>query len=333
AHWREKRGAPFYHCNSIVGELYDQVTERVDTERKLGRRQFASVCGRHWNRKGQLLCFFTAKSKAPLYDSYGRIYEHSVASRLELIDEKFRPDDVRPETVLCLEWAAAYRREYDEKVMSLMNRYKIYSEGELMTGCIRKYHRLNKRRQHKLSEEVRRHCCQLKRDTRAAFFKEVHESYNIALQQFENYGEPTDMAHFAGESSTVEEQIWHGLEDVILRNAVNPDCELDNDIRAYVTSLDYHRLSAHAKKLAAACYMVTYSPDLRCPQEVSPPTCVEEEIMVSMGEQLQIVEEQRSDVCALFGFPWVFADIIAMGLSTCCHPREGGPEICAIRLR
>jgi hypothetical protein len=67
----------------------------------------------------------------------------------------------------------------------MMNRYKISSEGELFTGCIRKFHKFHKfhkKKQPDVSEAVRREC----RELRSKFFRQVLKIANSFLDEDSN---------------------------------------------------------------------------------------------------------------------------------------------------
>jgi len=72
-------------------------------------------------------------------------------------------------------FANEQRLQYEDEYLQTMNKYRIRGEGEAATGCIRKYHKLQKKRQANFSEEVRRSTRGLRRKYRIRFFRKVLE--------------------------------------------------------------------------------------------------------------------------------------------------------------
>lgn len=180
-----------------------------------------------------------------------------------------------------------------------MNRYKISSKGELFTGCIRKFHKYHKKRQHEVSEAVRRECRELRKEHRSNFFRQVLKIATVSLEDESNLAQAVtrvpyhDTAGVAvdeeaeSEDNEVEGESEDEVEDerleLVEHLATGPSLAPDG-------SRDWMiRKTAH--RLVAAYYMSTYSPDLRWRQKGS------------TGNSL-----------ALFSFPWIAADVIACGL-------------------
>jgi RNA-dependent RNA polymerase len=313
AHWREKKGTQSYQCTSVIGKLYDEATGRVETE-ILNAAEIA-VAGRNKDKYGQLISTTEGKWIGKYLQ---KIYDDFIPQQLGfLIDD---------------EWLQRFANEqrflYDREVVTLMNRYHISSEGELFTGCIRKFHKYHKKRQHEVSEAVRRECRDLRKEHRSNFFRQVLKIVNSSLDEhsslsqavtclshateIENHLEPTETRSFGeGSSQDARESIAGVTVDEEEESEVNEDEEEsedeDEEVNTERLELVEHlttdtslvlpegsrdwRIRKTAHRLAAAYYMSTYSPDLRWRQEGS------------TGSRL-----------ALFSFPWIIADVIACGL-------------------
>ena len=67
-------------------------------------------------------------------------------------------------------WWGACRWVYEDSVNQLRNRYSVWEEAELVTGCIHKWHKLQKRKHRDVSEQIGREMGQLWSRLRADFF-------------------------------------------------------------------------------------------------------------------------------------------------------------------
>jgi hypothetical protein len=296
AHWREKKATQSFHCTSVIGKLYDEATGQVDTE--LLNLAKIAVAGRKKDKYGQLIS--TTEGKW-IGDYLDKIYDRYIPHKLG-----FRDDD---------EWlqrcANEQRFAYDRACVTMMNRYKISSEGELFTGCIRKFHKYHKKRQHEFSEAVRRECRELRKEHRSNFFRQVLKIATSSLGEDSNLPQAVARASHHDEDSS--QDVREGIVAVsvddeaeneeIEEESEDEDEEVNTDGLEWVEQLatdtslapeGYSRdlmIRKAAHRLAAAYYMSTYSPDLRWRQKGS------------TGSNL-----------ALFSFPWIVADVIACGL-------------------
>lgn len=193
-----------------------------------------------------------------------------------------------------------------------MNKFQLRNEGELFTGCIRKYHSVHKRHQHEVAEEVRRQGREIYHKCRSGFFRRVLQIASVSavvqskatvvvapppgfefmnvvdfvLQELEpkdngplppivqtNFALLNNLHHSAEFSD--EDLEW--AEDV----STSPD---DTSVSGkYTRGWMVRKI---ARQLAAANYMATYSP----------------------------WRETHNDV-ALFSFPWTVSDVIACGVA------------------
>jgi hypothetical protein len=98
-----------------------------------------------------------------------KIHTPSIAHRLGL--------STRDESTLFIHslqrFANSERKEYEEKLLQLINKYSIRGEGEVCTGCIRKYHKLYKKRQNEFSQDIKRQYRELRKQFRSTFFRKV----------------------------------------------------------------------------------------------------------------------------------------------------------------
>lgn len=282
AHWREKKGEKFpRHCSSIIGKLYDDVTRRNNG---IDYSKNQAIAGRGIDKYGLILTNLYREWRR---DKSNDVYDPAVPARLG-----FDVEDEEGEVLL--EEAQENRSLFEEEVLAVMKKYKIRSEGELFTGCIRKFHKLHKRRQHDLSEDVRRRCRAIRSDHRFLFFSTVltlvqdnnsHEDTStfeaVVTADYNgddvdsDYGDEEGSQRSETENQASEEQLAHA-ELVATRN------ELD------ATSLSpYDRMvRTMAFRLAAAYYINTYSLSFR-----------------------------DDHAAALFSFPWIVEDVILAGLN------------------
>jgi len=123
-HWRERKGES-YHCTSTVGKLYDEIVERSTKHAEM--KKCSAVAGRRFNKQGQLLCFKDKK-----IGTSENIFKTDVIEKLELFKEPF--DEVEnSEASECILFAIKQRELYEDELILLMNKYRVHSEGELLT--------------------------------------------------------------------------------------------------------------------------------------------------------------------------------------------------------
>jgi hypothetical protein len=200
--------------------------------------------------------------------------------------------------------ATELRFAYEENVMKVMHQYELRNEGELYTGCIRKLNSVRKSRPHEIAEEVRRQAREIYFESRSSFFRNVLEVVRASSVAFESGLPPPGFARHADEHSAIsqggnrraqpyirtdfaqlqnrglleepepDELVW--VEEMATGESV---ILFEADPRAWM-------VRTVARKLAAAGYMVTYSP----------------------------YRKTQVDV-ALFGFPWIVADVMACGIA------------------
>ena len=148
AHWREKKGAPsFEDKKSIIGKLYNKLIDRSKQNVLLKCTQ--AIAGRQIDRYGQVLSI--------LEKSNG-----NRSSRLKCVfDTSLTTSSGDTPSQSLLHFAREQRRSFERKIVSIMNEHGLRSEGEVFTGCIRKYHKMNKRRQFETSQDVLRRSSKL----------------------------------------------------------------------------------------------------------------------------------------------------------------------------
>jgi RNA-dependent RNA polymerase len=300
AHWREMKGGSF-DCESTVGKLYDEVIRRA--RNSLPAQSSKALAGRAINKYGQVVCFAAGdKVENHLHEVYNpRIPFLLLGTHISTGIQRF---------------ALEQRRGYESDVSQLINKYKLSSEGELLTGCIRKYHKLNKKRSHQFAEDVRRQSRELRRKYRSAFFQKVLKIVDVDWSKnrptAESHADDAlhELASDMGRTTSTAEQDDASVDldasssddDLLVdqddceEEDEEPDEELLKWVKDLATSRDVSRNGSTreafargtAQQLAAAYYMATYSPALR------------------FGG--------RDRRLALFSFPWVVADVIAFGM-------------------
>ena len=284
AHWRELSDREAYHDLGVIGQLYDQVAK---TELRL---KHIALVGRKYDKHGQVMCYASGLS-----EKLEGIYRPEIASKLGLnISENSSADSD------LLRFAGEQRRDYDNRVFALMNKYKLYSEGEILTGLMRKYHRLNKRRRHDVSEEVRRCSRELRKAFRVSFFLKVWELVNgvgggqglidLAGQEsgFVNQETLPSSAERLSDTETISEESI----DLIVEKLTKLILSTDSSASRTTDGGEVYRVQSFARKLAAAYYVATYSPEIR---------------RRHLGHS--------GDEQALFSFPWIVADVISCGMN------------------
>mmetsp|Transcript_24703 Transcript_24703/g.51684 ORF Transcript_24703/g.51684 Transcript_24703/m.51684 type:complete len:1337 (+) Transcript_24703:117-4127(+) len=234
AHWRERKGSPTFHCQSVVGQLYDMIIDEMKSQRRAPQSECMAMAGRYRDKNGQILnlgdTHRIAKSKE-------RIYNPMLPTRLGWTGDELDG--------LLINYAEHERDMYESQLLELMNQYKVKSEGEVATGCILKYHKLHKRRRHDVSEDIRRQFRGIRKVFRTNFFTAV---YHLAHgnRAFLD-AEMDDNEH---EDDVTDENLdW--VEAVATDTALNSVGE--------EMSLKSRRLSC---RLAAAYYITAYSPEM-----------------------------------------------------------------------
>lgn len=239
AHWREKKGSPSYDCKGALGRMYDEVVNKMQGDEN--RNSFTiPLAGRRFDSHGQILRF--VERRASVSSIHSEIYKPQMAIQLGLNLETALEDPQSRELELLSE-AMDHRDDYEQGLISLMSKYGLQCEGELLTGCIRKYHKLDKKRQHDLSEAVRGQCRELKRNSRQTFF--LHILYTVC----------PDLYQEDVEVEEDEEKNWvQCIEATVTGKVVPPECSF--------SGTQMQEFKALAFQLAAAYYEVTYNTEL-----------------------------------------------------------------------
>ena len=259
-HWRESKGRASEHCSSIIGRMYDQVVGR-DKDHGVLYAQTA-LAERVVDSYGRIISWFESPQQGK--NALRRIYQAHIPSSLGLFALSVA------ESELYLETSAEMYSEYEDDIRTIMNKYKIQSEGELFTGCIRKYHKLHKKKQFSIAEEVRRSCRELRKECRERFLECILNFIGGPLEP----GQDSDESENA--STNDEEEVLERIQEVATSN----NLETNKLMSQWDVAV---RRSAFA--LAGACYVECYSPD------------------------------RAEGTSALFGLPWLVADVIHAGLN------------------
>merc|ERR1711865_459443 len=150
-----------------------------------------AIAGRYCDNNGQILHLGDTHRILEAKDIiYNPILVHRLQWRGDSLDN------------ILLEFAEDQRLLYESHLHELMNQYKIKSEGELGTGCILKYHKLHKRRRHDVSEEVRRHFRNIRKQFRSEVFTAVHHLVHNNSSFFDS-----ELDH--------DDEIYHVPEDAL----------------------------------------------------------------------------------------------------------------------
>jgi hypothetical protein len=199
------------------------------------------LAGRRFDRHGQILRFLES---GLANDHLQEIYKLRVAVKLGMDLEAAADRDSEDTLPLYLiDEAMDHRDEYEKGLVRLMSKYGLQCEGELLTGCIRKFHKLDKKRQHDLSETVRTQCRELRNNHRRFFFLFVLYMVCPSL-------DTSDV-----DDETENAWVDH-VEAVVTGKAMLP--KGNNFSRQ--DNVDFVAL---ARKLAAAYYVATYNPEIR----------------------------------------------------------------------
>ena len=237
AHWREKKGMPSFHCKSIVGQLYDKVIVEIENQESNNQAHSVAVAGRHYTRRGQILAF--GKSWR-IREAKEAIYDPIVPQQLGWI-----PGDDKLEVLLDI--AEDHQQMYETKLRGLMSQYSIKSEGEVVTGCILKYHKLHKRKQHEVSQEVRRQFRLICKEARRTYIQTVRHLLREITE--DNVDSETDDGKIdAEENDWIERAATGGF----LAAAAAASLSKAEVVSAIMWS----------RRLAAAYYIATYSPEM-----------------------------------------------------------------------
>lgn len=162
AHWREKKGpANTVHCDSIIGKLYDEVLLYSDNRHL--KQSAKALAGRAVDKYGQVL----RVKKMP--ETQNEVCDYNIPRLLGFLALS---DELKSRYA---SEALSNCREYEAEVSAIMNKYGIRSEGELFTGCVRKFNKLYSTNQSVIAEECRMKCRGLRRSHRHIFFETVHE--------------------------------------------------------------------------------------------------------------------------------------------------------------
>lgn len=236
AHWREKKGSPSYDCTGPIGRMYDEVIRRMHDA--ASHEKSIALAGRKYDRHGQILRFVEKGWSSEYLET---VYRPEIAFRLGFDFEAAMEETSSGEDLMVE--AMDLRDEYEQALIGLMSKYGLQCEGEILTGCIRKYHKLDKRRQHDVSEAVKTQCRELRRYTRRKFFLFV--LYTVCPHLIEN------------EVDNQMETAW-----VVVVEAVATDKYDHQPLEHEFSENEIGSFKALARQLAAACYEITYNSEM-----------------------------------------------------------------------
>ena len=247
SHWRELKGYETFHCKSIIGQLYDSVISRNSIA--LYTATFSrGIAGRKKDSYGSILSI--ADNRSPLDDD--EPFDQDLATRIF--------PDVSEEAL----WRAGEIFEsFKDEMLKLMRKYHVRSEGEIITGCIRKFHKLHKKKQHDISELVRLSCKELRENYQDAFFDVVvdlatdrvpsNEMSSLLETLYPTIAGPKDQV----EAQALDDRIdsyWPQLKEIAAVEATSSRVD-DTTVK--------HQFRLCAFELAAACYISCYAPQFR----------------------------------------------------------------------
>eukprot|EP00579_Thalassiosira_antarctica_P023801 CAMPEP_0201980340 /NCGR_PEP_ID=MMETSP0904-20121228/70035_1 /ASSEMBLY_ACC=CAM_ASM_000553 /TAXON_ID=420261 /ORGANISM="Thalassiosira antarctica, Strain CCMP982" /LENGTH=242 /DNA_ID=CAMNT_0048532591 /DNA_START=58 /DNA_END=786 /DNA_ORIENTATION=- len=211
------------------------IIDEMRSQRKTPQSTCTALAGRFNDKQnGQILHLGDANKIAKSKES---IYNPMLTQRLGWIGDEL--------DFLLLDYAKDQRYMYESKLLELMNQYKIKSEGEVVTGCILKYHKLHKRRRHDVSEEIRRQFRSIRKIFRSEFFTAVHHLAHGNITFFDDATDDNE-----NEDDVTDEDLeW---VEAVATEAPSHSVggEMDRKVK---------RLSC---RLAALYYMTAYSPDM-----------------------------------------------------------------------
>jgi hypothetical protein len=228
------------------------------------------MAGRRCDEQGQIL--IVGKDPLAVESAKQGIYDPRIPLCLGWSPEA--REDILPALQV---FANEQRHQYENRLTSLMDQYRIKCEGEIVTGCIRKFHRLEERKRHSVSEEVRIQFRIICNEFRSEFFRAAYHLHNKNLNYFSEGGVIGDSENSGSGEIDVDEVTEDQLHWIEV--AASGGCISEEGQEA---ARDCSRL------LAAAYYIATYSPEMH---------------------------DVESNM-ALFSFPWVVAaDVITFGLN------------------
>lgn len=224
AHWRELKGRPSYQCESVLGQLFDEVLQRTRSRETL-RMATIALAGRRVDKCGTIIVSANDRGQSQFSDAVPYLTKELYLERAPYNAVK----EVQP-------FANSQRDLYEDEYLQILNKYGVRSEGEAATGCIRKYHKLQKKRQHDFSEEIRRNIRGLRQKYRRIFFRRVLSLVRERAQEtWISVCEPsTQSSENAKESVQADEEGEHDddeysyeEEDDIVFNESDYDSEED----------------------------------------------------------------------------------------------------------
>jgi len=304
-HWREKKGSDVYHCKSAVGQLYDDILSRGSISKV---RDHTALAGRKFNKHGQLICI---RSKGTC--NTNNMYKTEVVEKLGLLDAMgSNNEELKKETVETILFAEEQRDNYEDDIMSMMNKYKIHSEGEILTGCISKFHKLHKRKQHKLAEEVRYQCRELYKSYRRDFLKEILLQVKSLDLDDDGIDENTEEIYI----QWVEMAVSEPLKNLEYRFTTFSSKMREIGSNIFFDFTDMMSIRSYAQKVASAYYLVTFN---RNNNDIGDTDNVAQNNHLDLVLMNYVQVEERknygNDRHALFSFPHIIFDVIDIGLN------------------
>jgi hypothetical protein len=240
AHWREKRHVPSFHCNSIIGKLYDNVIEVINRSEDIGSfANYAGLAGRKVDKLGQILSVLVPEQE--LQHSLEKVYDRRIVSLL-LNDEVSTPSESLQN------FARKERLKYDAQLATIMNLHGIPSEGQVYTGCIP--HNDNKKRRYEESQQVLEACRGMRNACREAFFHEVKRLCLLASSKKEESSTENSPTTAADNTMNNKDMLFDWIVQVTTG-------EQDDEERKDLIIVELARKIAH--ELAAAYYIATYN--------------------------------------------------------------------------
>lgn len=306
AHWREKRGAS-YHCDSVVGRLYDEVIYRLESVKWERRSAVIGLAGRQIDKYGTILCHVGRADDDRLRNT--QYYRRGIAVKLGL--------GRYPESQRLVKMAVYQRSLYNQELLQVMNTHRVRGEGEVCTGCIRKYHKLHKKRQHEFAQDIRRRHGLIHRQHRQLFFRLVVVLANERYEDGGNFPKGQEGRAWLDPDyigTVVESADRQDMDDTSDVGSVEPlDSESDEEM--------IHRLFVEESECL--------DEDVKWVQEVvlsSKNEAIHGELKESLVVQVAFAlagawyeaaycPELQTGTTLLFSFPWIVADVIALRLT------------------